>query len=113
MPENAVDQILASAMFAPFVSFVGVAIMVLWQRGIEKTRLAVAVLAAPIFTVLFVRIGVAWIRSDKKFAWLPADGSVEGLIGLLVGLFALNLVAIFFRLGRQAETEAINRTGGN
>lgn len=113
MPENAVDQILASAMFAPFLSFVGVAIMVLWQRGIEKSRLAIAVIGAPIFTILAIRIGLAWVRSTKNATWLPADGSVEALIGLIVGLSVLNIIAILFRLGRQAETEAINRIGGN
>lgn len=112
MPATAVDQLLASAMFAPFLSFVGVAIMVLWQRGIEKTRLAIAVLSAPIFTVLFIRIGLAWIRSHKDYVWLPTDGSVEALVGLIAGLSVLRIVAILFRLGRQAETEAINRIGG-
>jgi hypothetical protein len=112
MPEKFVESILASRLFAPFLSFVGVAIMVLWKRGIVKSLLAVAVLAAPVFTVLIVPIAVAWIRSAPTLAWLPTDGSVEGLIGFTVGLSALNLVAIVMRLGRQAETEAANRLGG-
>lgn len=112
MPEKLVESIFASRWLAPFLSFVGVAIMVLWKSGIDKPRLAVAILSAPTFTVLVVPIAVAWIRSAPSLAWLPTDGSVEGLIGLIVGLSALNIVAIVLRLGRQAETEAVNRLGG-
>lgn len=112
MPDKILDHLLESRLFAPFVSFVGVAIMVLWKRDIDRRRMAVAVLSAPAFTLLVVPLIVAWIRTMPSLAWLPKDGSVEGLIGLIVGITALNIVSMVLRVGASAETAAVNRVGG-
>lgn len=112
MPKEIVEQVLSSRLLAPFVSFVGVAIMLLWNREMKRSRMAVAVLSAPTFTVLVVPAAMAYIRSVPALAWLPQDGSIEGLIGLIVGLTALNIVALVLRVGVKAETVAADRIGG-
>lgn len=112
MLDKLLDHILESRLFAPFISFVGVAVMLLWRKEPNRRRIAVAVLAAPTFTFLVVPIATAWIRNTPDLAWLPRDGSVEGLLGFVAGITALNLVALVVRGGDQAETIVANRIGG-
>jgi hypothetical protein len=112
MPEKIVEQILESRLFAPFVSFVGVAIMLLWSREMSRGRVAVAVLAAPTFSFLIVPMAMSYLRSVPALAWLPHDGSIEGLLGFVIGMVALNLVALVLRAGGRAEAGAGDRLFG-
>lgn len=112
MPKEIVEQILASRLFAPFVSFMGVAIMLLWSRQMTRARVAVAVLSAPIFTVLVVPVVISYLRSVSALAWLPQDGSIEGLLGFVIGMTALNLVALVLRVGDKAESAGTDRIFG-
>lgn len=107
-----VEKILASRLFAPFVSFIGVAIMLLWNREMPRSRMAVAVLSAPVFTVLAVPSAIAYIRTVPSLDWLPHDGSIEGLIGFIAGLTALNIIALVMRVGAKAEIAAGDRILG-
>lgn len=106
MPEKIVEQVLSSRLFAPFLSFVGVAIMLLLNPEMTRARMAVAVLSAPVFSFLVVPLATAYIRSIPSLSWLPQDGSIEGLLGFVTGLTALNLVALVLRVGMKAENAA-------
>lgn len=111
-PEKIVEQILSSRLFAPFVSFMGVAIMLLWTSQMTRARVAVAVLSAPTFTFLVVPVVISYLRSVSALAWLPQDGSIEGLLGFVIGMTALNLVALVLRVGDKAEATAADRIFG-
>ena len=97
MPEKyAVNELLA-----PLFALAGAVVMLVFKRELELSRMLLALIAGPLFAWLLTPSLIAWVSA--KADWLPRDGSVEGSIGCLVGLLAINIIAIVASAGRRAE----------
>lgn len=88
---------LGSKVLPPILGLVGASLMLLWTRELDPRRMAVALIFGPIAAWLVPPILVPALRSWAVLAWLPKDGSVEGLVGLLVGIAAINLVSLWLK----------------
>lgn len=93
-----------SGFFAPAMAFAGAVLMLLFKRELEPRRMMIAIIAGPIFAALLTPSAVAWLQSIA--AWLPSDGTVHGAVGCLIGMLAINMVAVVANLGVRAETAA-------
>ena len=100
---------LGSKLLPPLLGFVGASLMLLYTREMDPRRMVVAVVAGVISAWLVPPIAVAGAR-HSGFVWLPADGSVEGVLGLLVGLGAINLVGVWLRV--SSDPQAAMKRGG-
>jgi hypothetical protein len=77
--------------------------MLVHTRELDKRRMLVAVGFGVLAAWLMPPIAVAGLRQSFGWAWLPSDGSVEGLLGLLVGLGSINLVGAWLRFVRDPK----------
>lgn len=100
-PATAAGGWLTSKLLPPFLGLVGATLMLLYTRELDPRRMAVAVVAGVVAAWLVPPIASAGLRSMGSLDWLPRDGSVEGLIGLLSGMAAINLVAFWLRISKD------------
>jgi len=99
MPDN---TITASKLLAPLCAFAGAVLMLLWRREMDPRKMLLAVASGPLFAWLLTPSVSAWLMS--LWAWLPRDGSVDGAVGCLIGLLAINMIALVANVGTRAET---------
>jgi len=92
---------LTSKLLPPFLGFVGSSLMLLYTRELDPRRMAVAVIFGVLAAWLVPPMAMAGLRSMASLEWLPKDGSVEGLMGLLIGLAAINLVGLWLQFSRD------------
>lgn len=92
---------LGSKLMPPFLGFIGSSLMLLYTRELDPRRMAVAVIFGVIAAWLVPPLAVAGLTALFNLTWLPRDGSVEGLIGLLIGLAAINLVGYWLQLSKD------------
>lgn len=92
---------LGSKLLPPFLGFIGATLMLLYTRELDPRRMAVAVIFGVLAAWLVPPLAVAALRNMASLDWLPKDGSVEGLLGLLVGLAAINLVGLWLRVSKD------------
>jgi len=112
MPEPTTTGIaswLGSKLLPPVLGFVGATLMLLHTREMDPRRMVVAIVAGVISAWLVPPIVVAGAR-HSGFGWLPTDGSVESVLGFLVGLGAFNLVGVWLRSTR--DPHAAFKRGG-
>lgn len=95
---------LTSKLMPPFLGFIGSTLMLLYTRELDPRRMAVAVIFGVLAAWLAPPLAVAGLRSMFALAWLPSDGSVEGLMGLLIGLAAINLVGFWLQVSKDPRT---------
>lgn len=92
---------LTSKLMPPFLGFVGATLMLLYTRELDPRRMAVAVIFGVLAAWLVPPMAVAAMNAWFSLAWLPKDGSVEGLMGLLIGLAAINLVGYWLQVSKD------------
>lgn len=106
---------LTAKLVPPIAGFLGAVIMLSYMSEIPPRHWVTALLAGVLAAYFVPPILVAWLI-HKGIAWLPLDGSVEGLLGLLLGLASIHLVAGFTVLGRRFARDPagfIQRKGGD
>lgn len=99
MPDN---TMAASKLLAPLCAFAGAVLMLLWRREMEPRKMVLAVASGPLFAWLLTPSVSAWLLS--LWSWLPRDGSVDGAVGCLIGLLAINMIALIANVGSRAES---------
>lgn len=100
---------LASKLAAPLFGLVGAVLMLLYTREQDQRRMVVAVVAGMVLAYVLPPIVMGYARS-AGWAWLPTDGSAEGLLGFLLGLAAIGLVGWWIRTSRNPDA-LVNRRG--
>ncbi len=100
---------LASKLAPPLFGLVGAVMMLLYTREADHRRMVVAVVAGMVLAYVLPPILMGYARS--VISWLPADGSVEGLLGFLLGLAAIGLVGWWLKVSRNPDA-LLNRGGG-
>lgn len=93
-----------SSFLAPLFALAGATVMLLFRREIDRRRMVLAVVAGPLFAGLLTPTVIAWLQS--LFIWLPGDGSVTAAIGCLIGMLAINMIAVVANVGARAEAVA-------
>lgn len=104
MPEPttaAAGSWIGSKLAPPLLGFLGATIMLLYTRELDPRRMAVAVAFGVLAAWLAPPMAVSGLRNLGGQDWLPTDGSVEGLFGLLIGLAAINLVGLWLQISRD------------
>lgn len=104
----------STKLIPPIVGFFGAVIMLSYMSEIPVSQWATALLFGVISAYFGPPIIVAWL-AHAGLAWLPADGSVEGLLGLTLGLSSIHIVGAIAVLGRRFSrdpTGFVRRRGG-
>ncbi|MCA9911835.1 MAG: hypothetical protein KC496_00735 [Anaerolineae bacterium] len=84
----------------PALGFLGAIIMMSYMKEMPPRIWVTAILAGVCSAWVVPPIAAAWLI-HAGISWLPIDGSVEGLLGLLMGLASIHLVAGAAVLGRK------------
>ena len=75
--------------------FLGSLITLSAMPELTKRQMILAVISGIAFAFWGTPIITAWIFTTNSASWLPTGGSVEGLVGLLLGMGGIHLVAMF------------------
>ena len=70
----------------------------------------IAVASGPLFAWLLTPSAVSWLAA--QLPWLPRDGSVDGAVGCLIGLLAINMIALVANVGNRAESVDVGGLAG-
>ena len=109
------EEHFSTKLIPPIAGFFGAVIMLSYMSEIPPRHWATALLAGVIAAYFAPPIAMAWL-THQGLAWLPADGSVEGLLGLLLGMGSIHIVGGLTVLGRRFAgdpTGFIRRKGGD
>ncbi|WP_068634894.1 hypothetical protein [Thauera butanivorans] len=105
----------STKLIPPIVGFFGAVIMLSYMHEVPTSQWATALLFGVLGAYFGPPVIVAWLL-HTGIAWLPTDGSVEGLLGLAVGLLSIHFVGAIAVLGRRFSrdpTGFIKRRGGS
>ena len=94
------DEAFSTKLIPPIAGFFGAVIMLSYMSEIPPRHWATALLAGVLAAYFAPPIAMAWLE-HQGFSWLPVDGSVEGLLGLLLGMASIHLVGGLTVLGRR------------
>lgn len=94
------DETFSAKLIPPIAGFLGAVIMLSYLSEIPPRHWVTALLAGVLAAYFAPPIAVAWL-AHKGFEWLPVDGSVEGLLGLLLGMGSIHIVGGLTVLGRR------------
>lgn len=104
----------SAKLIPPLAGFLGAVIMLSYMSEMPPRHWAAALLAGVLSAYFVPPIVSAWF-AHAGLEWLPSDGSVEGLLGLLLGMGAIHLVGGLTVLGKRFAgdpTGFIRRKGG-
>lgn len=88
------DVITSHKALPALLGLVGAAIAMTYSPSPPGRRQwFAAVLSGGAFAWVGTSVAVAAIRHFTQWEWLPTDGSVEGLVGLLLGIAGMRLVS--------------------
>ena len=100
---NDTPDFLKSVFLA--TGFLGSLITLSAMPELTKKQMFLAVLSGVAFAYLGTPVVAAWVFSLASATWLPAGGSVEGLIGLFLGMggihFVVFLTSVFQNLSKN------------
>lgn len=93
--------LLGHKLAPPLLGFIGASLQLLYTRELDPRRMAVAVIAGVLSAWIVPPMIVAYASTVPALAFLPAGGSVESLLGLLVGMCSINLVGWWLSVTRN------------
>lgn len=93
------EQITAK-LLPPIAGFLGAVIMLSYMSEMPPRHWVAALLAGVLAAYFVPPIVLAWL-AHAGLDWLPTDGSVEGLLGLLLGMGAIHIVGGLTVLGKR------------
>ena len=99
--------LMASKFFPPLMGLLGSLITLSYAPEFTKRQWGAALTIGVFGAYLVTPIFSAYIRYSECGAWLPKDGSVEGLIGLLIGMAGIHLVGGFTALGKKFTADPL------
>lgn len=98
-------------LVSPLFALAGAVVMLVFKRELEPRKMLLALVAGPLFAYLMTPWIMALLRA--KSAWFPIDWAeqatvhaVAATLGCLIGMLAINLIAIVAHAGRRVEVMA-------
>lgn len=102
MPEpTSAAGFIASKLFPPLMGLAGSVVSLSYMPELSKRQWGTALTIGVFGAYLITPMASAYLRHNFSIEWLPTDGSVEGLIGLMIGMGGIHLVGGFTALGRK------------
>lgn len=95
MPES-----LAPRILPPILAFVGAVVMLSYLHNVPTRIWFAAVLGSVSAAYVGTPVTIAWLM-HRGVEWLPTDGSVHGVVGLLLGLGSIHLIGGLAVLGKR------------
>jgi len=98
---------LASKLFPPLMGLAGSVISLSYMMELTKRQWGTALTIGVFGSYLITPVASAYLRHSVDMSWLPQDGSVEGLIGLMIGMAGIHVVGGFTALGRKFSDDPL------
>jgi len=92
---------LGGKLVPPLIAFGGAVVSLSYIPELSRRQWAAALLFAVLAAYLIPPIIGGWVRQSDYASWVPADGSIEGLCGLLLGMGSIHLVGAFTLVGQR------------
>jgi hypothetical protein len=102
MPDN-----LAARVLAPVLAFVGAVVMLSYLNDVPTRIWFAAVVGSVAAAYVGAPITVAWLI-HRGATWLPTDGSVHGVVGLLLGLGSIHFIGGLSVLGKRFAEDPLS-----
>lgn len=102
MPEPTTTAgFIASKFFPPLMGLFGALATLSYMPELTKRQWGAALTIGVFGSYLVTPIVSAYLHYTVNITWLPQDGSVEGLIGLTIGMVGIFIVGSITNLGRK------------
>lgn len=98
---------IASKFFPPLMGLLGSLITLSYAPEFTKRQWGAALTIGIFGAYLVTPIFSAYIRYSEAWTWLPKDGSVEGLFGIMFGMAGIHIVGGFTYLGRKFSSDPL------
>lgn len=98
-------------LIPPLLGFFGAVIMLSYMRELPLTQWVPALLFGVLSAYFGPPVIVAWLL-HLGWSWLPADGSVEGVLGLALGLGGIHIVGALAVLGARFARDPLGTVRG-
>jgi len=98
---------IASKLFPPLMGLAGSVISLSYMMELSKRQWGTALTIGVFGSYLITPLASAYLRYSVDMTWLPNDGSVEGLIGLMIGMAGIHVVGGFTALGRKFSDDPL------
>lgn len=97
------------------VGFAGAVITLCYIPELSRRQWVTAILFGISSSYFVPPLVIAWLHHNEIATWVPNDGSVAGLLGLLLGMASIHIVGGLTVLGRRFARDPvgfISRKGG-
>lgn len=102
MPEpTTAAGFIASKLFPPLMGLAGAVVSLSYMPELSKRQWGTALTIGVFGAYLITPVASAYLRYSFSMDWLPNDGSIEGLIGLMIGMCGIHIVGGLTALGRK------------
>ena len=98
---------IASKFFPPLMGLLGSLITLSYAPEFTKRQWGAALTIGVFGAYLVTPIFSAYILYSERGAWLPKDGSVEGLFGIMFGMVGIFLVGAVSNLGKKFAADPL------
>ena len=99
--------ILGSKLFPPLAGLAGAIITLSYMTELTRRQWASALVIGVFGAYIITPIASAYLRHHFGAVWLPSDGSVEGLIGMMIGMAGIHVVGGFTVIGRKFSSDPV------
>lgn len=99
--------LLGSKLFPPLAGLAGAIITLSYMTELTRRQWASALVIGVFGAYIITPIASAYLRHTFGAVWLPNDGSVEGLIGMMIGMAGIHVVGGFTVIGRKFSRDPI------
>lgn len=120
MEPDMIETKTFNLLVSPLFALAGAVVMLVFKRELEPRKMLLSLVGGPLFAYLMTPWLMALLRA--KSTWFPIDWSelatvhaVAATLGCLIGMLAINLIAIVAHAGKRAEVlaETIDPLGRN
>lgn len=107
MAEPTTAGFIASKFFPPLMGLFGSLVTLSYMQELTKRQWGTALTIGVFGSYLITPILSAYLHHCVDMSWMPKDGSIEGLIGLLIGMAGIHVVGGFTYLGRKFSADPL------
>jgi len=99
--------VLGSKLFPPLAGLAGAIVTLSYMAELTKRQWGSALILGVVGAYLATPIASLYLRNTIGAENVPNDGSVEGLIGLMIGMVAIHIVSAITMLGKKFSSDPL------
>ncbi len=100
-----VSGVVGVKLAPPLIAFLGAVTTISYMPELTRRQWLSAVMFGVLSAYYIPPIAGYWLR--QQYPWIPADGSVEGLAGLILGLGSIHIIGALTTMGKRFSSDPV------